>query len=412
MEKPMKRLIAAIITVAVLLSIAVPISAFASVGKVTNVEQISAGTESIEIQWSTLLGNGIRYHVELSQDKQNWVDYGQNYGWTTGKDKSISNLVPGTTYYARVKATDDSGKTFGPASDAIEVTTRPDDVKNLVQTDATTSSITLKWDKSAGATGYRVCEWVNDQEYVVGSTTKTSYTIKKLSNKTAFPYRIYVRPYRTVANYTAEAAAKYSWTYSSIYNSDIKLVPKKSSAPKVSNYYWYINDMSFDNPSVAFKDGYEIKVYKANSKKVYSSLTNTTSFNTIKKNQFYKVKRRYYSTIGAKKDNKYGAWSKFSYISFGCEKINASAGKNSLSVSWSKVKGGKVVYDIYVSKAENTGLKKFKKNVKGTSIKVTKYGKKKLSRRTKYYVYVVPKLKVGKKYYASTVQRWVSMSTT
>ena len=62
--------------------------------------------------------------------------------------------------------------------------------------------------------------------------------------------------------------------------------------------------------------------------------------------------------------------------------------KNGINVKWSKVSGAKN-YTVYIAKKGN-GFKKYK-TVKGTSVTVKKYGKKKLSKKTTYKVKVVAK---------------------
>ncbi len=407
--KIMKKIIAFALMIAVMLSIAIPAVVNAAPGQVTGIRQTECGTQSIEIEWTGVLGQSVRYYVELSNNGvDGWVDY----DYTTSSHKNIYNLAAGTSYYARVKASDDGGKTFGSYSETIEVVTLPEETKGVKQTKATTSSFTIAWDKTLGATGYRVCEYVNGQEYVVATTDKTSYTFKKVSNKESFPYKIYVRPIRkSSTGYVAEKEASYSWSYGGIYANDVMLVPKKLSAPKKSILWYNSKEIVFNVGigSVPFQKGYETKVYKANSKKVYASGVNKNGYN-LNRNQFYKIKSRAYTTIGNQKSNKYGAWSKFTYFTIGLDNVNLKAGKNSIKAYWSKVKGGSVKYNVYISKTQGADLKKVK-TVKGTSLTIKKIGKKKLSRKTQYYVYVIPSIKVGKKYIKDIVETHNSVST-
>ena len=397
----MKKIIALVLMLTVLVSVAVPAVVNAAPAQVTGVKQIEAGEKDIEIEWTALLGQGVRYYVEMSNDGvSGWADY----SYTTSSSKSISGLAAGQTYYARVKASQDGGKTFGTPSDAVQVVTRPEMTSKPRQTKATTSSFTIEWDKVSGADGYRVCQFVNNQEYIVASTTNTTYTFKKVSNKEAYPYKVYARPYKKSSDgFVAEKVPTYLYSSESLGANEINLVPKKLGAPKKSVLYYYLKDISFNIGSVPFQKGYETKVYKANSKKVFASGANKSSYNGFSRNQFYKIKSRAYTTIGNQTSNKYGKWSGFTYFTVGLDNVNLTAGKNSIKAYWSKVKGGKVKYNVYISKTQNADLKKVK-TVTGTSLKITKIGKKKLSGNTKYYVYVIASLKVGKKYVKDIVQ--------
>ncbi len=398
----MKRIIAMIISIAVLISIAVPVAVNAA-SKVGNVRQTEGNTTSVKVAWDAVLGAS-RYKVEISESQNSGYIVDSDY---SSQNENISNLSSGKTYYVRVTAYINGGFDSSTTSTPIKVCTAPDKVNNFRQTNATTSSVTLGWSKKAGATSYAVYGRVNNQEYPLTTTKSTSFTIKGLSNKNKFPYELFIRPLRKDGDFEAGKEVAY-YSCASIYSYNVNLIPKKSATPKLTSVYDNMGVVYFDSPSVEFKKGHQIKIYKADKKSVYTSGSDNR-YEGLKQGQFYKARRRYYTTVGDK--NKYGAWSGYTYFSLGCKAVSATSSSKSLKVSWSKVKGGKVTYDIYVSKNLDTGRKRFKKNVKGTSVKVTKYGKKKLSRRTRYYVFVYPKLKVGKKTYASPRVSYVSTYT-
>lgn len=400
----MKRIISIVIAIAVMLSIAVPVAVNAA-SQVSNVRQTGADRTSVSVAWDTILGAS-RYKVEVSESQNSGYIVDSDY---SSQSETIYNLGAGKTYYVKVTAYINGSYNTSTTSTPIKVCTAPDKVQNFRQTNATTSSVTLAWTKVSGATSYAIYGRENNQDYPIGTTTGTTFTIKGLSNKNNFPYDIYVRAIRKEGSFEA-GGDMYYYNYAGIYGNNINLVPKKAAAPKLSTVYDSIGVVYFDTPSVPYQKGYETKIYKSNKKSVYTSGLGYR-FEGLKKGQFYKARKRYYTTVGDKNSNKYGAWSSYTYFTLGCKAVTATSGKNSLNVSWNKVKGGSVKYDIYVSKNKDTGRKKFKSNVKGTSIKVTKYGKKKLSRRTYYYVFVQPKIKVGKKTYKSPMVSYIYTST-
>ena len=400
----MKRIISMVIAIAVLISIAVPVAVNAA-SQVSNVRQTGASTSSVVVAWDTILGAS-RYKVEISESQYSGYIVDSEY---SSHSDTIYNLGAGKTYYVKVTAYINDSYDYSTTSAPIKVCTAPEKVTNFRQIDATTSSITLAWTAASGATSYAIYGRANSQDYPLGTTTGTSFIIRGLSNNNNFPYDIYVKALRKDGSYEAGGDVVY-YSCAGIYDSNIKLIPKKATAPKLSTVYDSIGVVYFDTPNVPFQKGYQTNIYKTNKKSVYASGLGYR-FEGLKKGQFYKAKTRYYTTVGDKNSTKYGAWSGYTYFTLGCKAINATSSKKSLNVSWSKVKGGNVKYDIYVSKSKDTNKKKFKSNVKGTSIKVTKFGKKKLSRRTSYYVYVQPKIKVGKKTYKSPMVSYVYMST-
>lgn len=378
----------------------------ASVAKVSSVVQTSADTTSVVVQVEAVLGAS-KYSFEMSDNGGSYTEVSTSYD---PNEKTIYSLAAGKTYFLRVRAM--KGTEYGPYSDPIKVATVPNDVTNLRQTDATTSSATFKWDKVSGATGYRICEWVNDQEYVVGTTSSDSYTIKGLNNKIKFPYTVYVRPVRTADGYTAEKTASYSWSNAHISDYNIMLIPKAPSV-QVTNYWSNIKEISASvKAEIPFAKGYQYVIYNNKGKKI-NTLTNTSIYSVyaknLSRNQFYSIKARAYTNIGNNKTAKYGKWSKEFQFALGTQ-LSAKPGYKKIALSWNKVKGAKD-YTVYISKSKNTGYKKTA-TVKGTSFTAKKIGKKALKSGKMYYCYVVANKKVGKKtYHSSGNDVWYAKTT-
>lgn len=396
----MKKITALVLALTILASVAVFSAGAAS--RVTGLKQIGSSTTSFEISWGEYWG-ATRYKVEYSNSANGTYKIDTEYA-STSLNEYVYGVSPGYTYYVKVTPYVDGAYVNSAASEPFAVATSPNPVTNLKQTGATTSSYTIKWTGSLGATKYGVYKYTNGAEKLIGYTTSTSYTVKNVSNKKDVDYSTYVRAIRNVNGYNAASYYEYLSSYT------IDLIPAQPKAPTIGSVFDNMGVVYINHQNVKFQDGYEANFYKANKKKVFTSGT-SYRYTDFKKGQFYKVKTRAWTKIGASSAQHYGKWSKFTYFTLGCKNTKASAKNNSIKVSWSKVKGGKVKYDIFVSKSYNTGLKKFKKNVKSTSIKVTKFGKKRLSRRTYYYIYIQPKIKVGKKWVKSPIKQYISTYT-
>ena len=388
----MKKVIAFVLALTIIASVAVFSSSAAT--KVTGITQVDATTSSFKIRWNDDFGAS-KTIVKISASGPNG-DYNKtetSYSF----EEYVYGLSAGKTYYVKLTPYIDNREATEYTSDPFPVATAPNSVVDLKQTNATTNSYKISWSAAYGATKYGIYRYANSTEQLIGTTTKTSYTVKKVSNKARLDYSTYVRAIRNVNGYDAKSYYSYLSSY------DVNLVPKKSNIKVSSTYDFGV--VYFDVNSVPFQKGYEINVYKANKKKVYTSGTGYR-YEGFKKGQFYKAKARAWTQIGAGQKHYNGKWSKFTYFTLGCKNVSGKGKSHAINVSWSKVKGGKVKYDIYVSKSYKSGLKKFKKNVSGSSVKVTKYGKSRLSSRTYYYVYVQPKLKVGKKWVKSPVSSY------
>lgn len=375
----------------------------AAPAKVTGVKQTSADTTSVTVSWGAVLGNNVYYEVSMSNDGSNWNVVSDSYQSSTSYTKY--SLTSGTTYYLRVRAKESDVE--GAYSDTIQVTTLPDEITDLKQTAATTSSITVSWGKVAGATSYKVCKWVNGTESVIGITTGNTYTITGLNNKVDVAYEIYVKPLRTVGSFTAEQKVNYSWDVDTLDKYDIKLVPQKISAINITSYWTYLESCRFEITTVKFADGHQYEIYNAKTNKKVSSGTMTSGGfgnyykdpSGIKRNNFYKVRVRAYNTVNNK--TYYGAWSDYEYFANGTKSTVKKVKKKKLKIKWNKVKGA-TGYTVYVSTSKDAGYKKVKTvSSKKNSISLSKIKKKKIKKKKTYYVYVVANKKVGKTTYKS-----------
>lgn len=394
-EKTMKRISALIISIAILLSIAIPVGAGAAVETVSGLKQTNAETNRVDFEWEPVFGQNVKYEIQMGKTLDDLQTVRDDYYFT---DYYTTNLSAGKSYYARVRAKIDDVP--GEWSEPLEIVTVPEETKSFVQTDCTTNSATFKWDAVEGATAYRVCEF-NGQEKVIATTKDTTYTLKGMNNKTALESKIFVKPIREGAAYTAEKIYEYiySWDSFAITADEIKLTPKKVNTPVVDVIYSGLQLVSCSTSKVPFASNYQYAVYDAKNKKVFSGSSQTPSVDA-KRGQFYKIRMRAYTTISATNKTKYGTWSDYKYFGYGANVSAKKIKKTNIKASWNKFKGA-TNYTVYISKSANGGFKKAG-TTKKTSFTIKKFGKKKITKKGTYYVKVVANKKVGKKTIKST----------
>lgn len=388
----------------------------AAPAQVTGLKQTDAYTSSIDLEWNALLGNDIRYEVYISTDKVNWV----NKGYTSYNDCYVSGLNAGTTYYVKVRAythvydstTYKYVDTFGVYSSILECVTVPSaKPTDLKKTSSTTTSITLKWGKAAGANAYIVEYWptgTSSDNAKTTVTTKNSIKLSKLKKNTE--YNVYIYAIRRTSD------KKFSTKASSyLYESGLAVTPGKVTDVTVFDYDEKKGQITVKYAYNDCADGYTAEVWSAhnsstkkdakikgaNSKTEYSSYIDLKK-STLKKNRFFKVRVRAYSltSSGAKK---YGAWSSWVYVCPEPE-VDLESTSSGMKVSWDKVSGAER-YVVYASTKQKSGYKKVA-TTKKTSYTVKKIGKTALKDGKRYYFYVVPQNKVGKKYYNSDYTPW------
>lgn len=151
---------------------------------------------SVAASWSVSNTGGMsvtNYEVQLSADGSNW----QSPVSQAGTSKTFTGLVPGATYYVRVRAQNDVG--YGAYSTTSQISTTPLDVPvNIHQQSRGTGSVTLAWDQPNGnpelVTDYVVeysadsgATWATVSD---GVSTTTSATISGLTSGTAYAFRV------------------------------------------------------------------------------------------------------------------------------------------------------------------------------------------------------------------------------
>ena len=174
-------------------------------------------------------------------------------------------------------------------------------VTSKVTASQTTSTITLKWNKVTGATGYRVYQYNSKTKKwdSIKTTTSTSFKVQKLKAGTTYKFK--VKAY-TKSNGTIWGEATKTIS-----------VATKPAAPKITKLTTTKGKVTLNWSNVSGESGYEL-YYSAKKDSGFKKVT-ATKVNVVKaskskltsgKTYYFKV--RAYKTVDGKKI--YGAWSK------------------------------------------------------------------------------------------------------
>lgn len=266
----------------------------------------------------------------------------------------------------------------------------------LVQTDASTNSITVSWTAEEDALHYYVYlsdwddenhKWIEIQKQTL-QPSQTSITFSNL--QAGMEYKIQVDYDKWNYNQTST----YTYRVGMLY--DAKTLPGKVTNVKQSKWWYIINkcDVTWDKQTAA--DGYEY-IVKTNAGKKHASGTvkyNSLQVDKVNNTVVYTVQVRAYATINGEKE--YGVWSNKCYCFTQPRITGISKSGSKLVIKWGKVKGA-TGYDVYMSTKPTKNYKRVKSVGKGTNkVTVSKLSGKKLSAKKTYYIYIVTKKKVGK----------------
>ncbi|MCM1236033.1 MAG: hypothetical protein NC489_38590 [Ruminococcus flavefaciens] len=376
------------------------------------ISQSGAGTSSIDVKCETVMAAKY-YFLEISDDGKQWFykDYSTN-----PNNLSASGLTAGRTYYARVIPTTDWTSENGTyiytpyacadASAPLEVVTVPDSsYAKLVQKSATLNSVTMELTGVQGANYYFLATSSSySTAQAIGTSTTSRITAGSLRSNTSY----------TIYAYACRKAATTGFIAHPTYDSDVDYSAKtltgkiNKSNFGITSAWSNINSYTFAVSSGFAADGYEFQFQnmKGKVKKTVVTTSTSTYVDAFINGTFYKYRVRPYVDCGGNRVP--GQWSDFRYIGMSKDVNGTSTTKGkkrTLRLSWKKVSGASK-YIVYISKSEKGGYKKVKTlSSKKNSVKITKYGKKKLKKNTKYYIKLVVKGKSGKKTVSSDVSK-------
>ncbi|MCM1363996.1 MAG: fibronectin type III domain-containing protein [Faecalibacterium sp.] len=164
----------------------------------------SATYNTLKFTWGTVKNvNGYRF--EYYKDGK-WVTKD-----LTTNSITVTGLAPNTSYQARVRAfvNSNAGTKYSAYTATLTTKTSALAVPSGFEASSTSNnSISLKWNKSANASGYEVQQNVNGSWKSLGTTTNTTYSVSGLAASTAYKFK--VRAFVTIdnkpyySNFTAE----------------------------------------------------------------------------------------------------------------------------------------------------------------------------------------------------------------
>lgn len=377
---------------------------------ITEVKQTDASTSSVSVTCNSDL-QAKYYVLYVSTDQQNWVEKDDS---TNPNSLYASGLTAGATYYVSVRGatdydyTDDwSKKTWEWCTDLsapVEVVTVPDNSNTkLVQVGAATNSVTMQITGVTGANYFILgSSSIYSSAQVYATSTEPTLVVGSLNPNTSVAMYGYACRKAATTGFIAHP------NYDSGVDYSVKTLTGKINTKNfgIANSWSNINSYSFGVSTGFVADGYQFQFQnmKGKVKKEVTTTSTSTSVSDFINGTFYKYRVRSYVDCGTVPV--YSQWSDFRYIGVSKNITGTSrtkGKKRTLNLSWKKVSGASK-YDVYISKSKDGGYKKVKSlSSKKTSIKITKYGKKKLKKGTTYYVKLTVKGKNGKKTVSSDV---------
>lgn len=265
----------------------------------------------------------------------------------------------------------------------------------VTQTGITTNSVTVSWPAERDATRYVVyvgTDYNSYSQYAVLSPSQTSITISGLP-----------------AGCERYVRVRYDWvgsTGKTYADSSVGTVYAITLPGKVTNlgqerWYYFIKSFEATWDKQEGVSGYEyvVKTNKGKVKAQGKTSSNRFSVDKISNTVVYTAQVRAYTVLNGQ--TYYGEWSDVAYFFTQPRVTKAKVSGSKLTVKWKKVAGA-TGYDVYVSTKPTTGYKKVKSvNSKKSSVTLTKFNKKKISSKKKYYVYVATKKKTKSGTYTS-----------
>jgi O-glycosyl hydrolase len=270
-----------------------------------------------------------------------------------------------------------------------------------VSASSTDSTVTVKWEKVSGATGYTIYSYNSSSKKYskVASTKNVSYKISKLKAGTTYVYA--VKAYKTVSkkNYYSSYSSKV--TISTLLS---KVTGLKRTASKTDS-------ISISWSKVNGATGYTVYSYNTSSKK-YTKVASTSKLtykvDNLKSGTTYVYSVKAYRTVNKKTYYSTDYSSKLT-VSTLPDKVTGlkqvSSTENIISVSWTKVSGAtgyKLQYSTY---------KDFSSNVTTINQTATSKNITSLNENTTYYFRVYAYRTVNNVTYNSAVSSILAAAT-
>lgn len=309
-----------------------------AVGKASGLKATGATENSIVLSW-TKVSDADGYCVyRYNTSVKKWEAIKK----TTALTYTDKSLTSGTLYSYGIRAIDivDGKHVYGEASNLISVLTLPGTVNGFKVAKADKNSVSVKWNKASGATGYEVYQQdASTKKYVrLAVTSATEYTVNNLTESTSYVFAV-----RAYTKNGSVAYGKISYLNAKTTNG----IPKVSNL-RLDAYNETAYRIRWDAVDIA--DGYQVGIYD-NAAKKWKNLGSTTktyaTLNAASRDENYRyVVRAYVKTekgyaFGELSDPVY-AFAKPSTPT-GLKGAEISMG---ISLKWNKINGVSG-YDIY-----------------------------------------------------------------
>lgn len=315
---------------------------------VTDLSVKSTTTGTVTLKWSSS-DEAAGYIIEKYNGKK-WVRAAK----VTGKRNTsctIKGLQPDTAYKFRIRAYKKSGRTYAYSGYSSTLTAKTNiavsAVSGVKSKSATTTLITLGWNKNSAATGYVIQQYKNNKWVQVAKITKNttvSYTVKNLSTATTYKFRI--KAYK--------GTLSSNWT-----NINATTVPYAVKNLKASTKTASTVTLTWDKHKTA--QGYIVEQYKNNKWVRVTKITNnaTASYKVtgLSSSTVYKFRVKAYRI--ADKMARYGAVSATCTVRTNLAGVSgfkaSERTKNSITLGWKKNSSA----TGYVIQYYNTATKKW-----------------------------------------------------
>lgn len=344
------------------------------------------------VSWSAVSG-ATQYFYSFSADDQTYTAESATGNGGTETFINITNkdvLKPGTVYYVKIRAF--NGAEYSTPV-KVKAATAPLAPKSITQTTATSSSVTLSWDASAGATGYLIR---------FGTTAGKSKDIQRISTTSCKLTGLEPDSKYYVAIYPVIAVSKNFYaSQNCVDNAKVVTTAGALNGVKMTDWDVKTNVLMFqwDN-SVKYESGYELEIAKADGTVVntYDIAGKRAAMKAVLlkkvKNTPFQYRMRSYTMLAGVKN--YGEWSAYGYAVPQADVTATKVSNNAVKLSWEPVEGAKT-YTIYRATKEGGKYKKVK------TVSKTTYKVKKLKTYKDYYFYVTAnKVNIGEKNRTST----------
>lgn len=339
--------------------------------------QTLATDSAVQVSWTKKAG--LTYYYSYS------VDGKKTFTAETATTEGVVNIAPaagtfkpGNTYYVKIRS--NNGSKY--SSDIIiPVATCPKSPATIKQTEATSTTASISWDKCEGATGYVIC--IGESASTVKKLSPITTTSAKITSLSPDKkYFVSVLPIRKVTDkYAAQNDAM------ATKKNDLRTTAAAVTGLKLSD--WDVRNnivtVAWDNKAV-YENGYQLEIYAKDGTTllknyyIYGRRVNSKNFKLAKiKNKPFQYRVRTYTLINGVKS--FGDWSA---LAVAVPQANVKATKvsdTSIKLTWDKI-DGTTNYTIYRATKDGGKYKKV------ATVKKNNYVVKNLTAETDYYFYV------------------------